>query len=116
MLSDADYAPGKPRMRNEMNRKMIGHIGQCIGHEHDEMNAHGLWTKLEEMYREKTSQNKSLIEKACVEASEREYSGRTNERVPEIHRKRSKEEARERGLKKEVTEVKRRGQGRDTGR
>ena len=32
-LSDADYAPGKPRMRNEMNRKMIGQIRQCIGHE-----------------------------------------------------------------------------------
>ncbi|GFY85814.1 hypothetical protein Acr_04g0005520 [Actinidia rufa] len=30
---DADYAPRKPRMRNEMNRKMIGHIRQCIGHE-----------------------------------------------------------------------------------
>ena len=33
MLSDVDYAPGKPRMRNEMNRKMIGLIKQCIGHE-----------------------------------------------------------------------------------
>ncbi|GFZ16768.1 hypothetical protein Acr_26g0000380 [Actinidia rufa] len=33
MLSDADYAPGKSRMRNEMNRKMIGQIRQCIGHE-----------------------------------------------------------------------------------
>ena len=33
MLSDADYVPEKPRMRNEMNRKMIGHIRQCIGHE-----------------------------------------------------------------------------------
>ncbi|GFS34504.1 hypothetical protein Acr_00g0034260 [Actinidia rufa] len=40
-LSDADYAPGKPRMRNEMNRKMIGHIRQCIEHEHDETSAHG---------------------------------------------------------------------------
>ncbi|GFZ09876.1 hypothetical protein Acr_21g0004750 [Actinidia rufa] len=37
----------------------------------------------------------SLIEKACVEASERDYSGGTNERVLESHRKRSKEEARE---------------------
>ena len=37
----------------------------------------------------------SLIEEACVEASERDYSGGTNERVPESHRKRSKEEARE---------------------
>ncbi|GFY88330.1 hypothetical protein Acr_06g0002700 [Actinidia rufa] len=34
----------------------------------------------------------SLIEEACVEASERDYSGGTNERVPESHRKRSKEE------------------------
>ncbi|GFY99130.1 hypothetical protein Acr_13g0005310 [Actinidia rufa] len=63
--------------------------------EHDETSAHGLWTKLEEMYREKTSQKQSLIEEACVEASVRDYSGGTNERVPESHRKRSKEEARE---------------------
>ncbi|GFY80836.1 hypothetical protein Acr_01g0006450 [Actinidia rufa] len=66
MLSDADYAPGKPRMRNEMNRKMIGQIRQCIGHEHDEMSAHGLWTKLEEMYREKTSQNKALLRRLML--------------------------------------------------
>ncbi|GFZ04754.1 hypothetical protein Acr_17g0003260 [Actinidia rufa] len=44
---------GKPRMRNEMNKKMIGQIRQCIGHEHDERSAHGLRTKLEEMYRER---------------------------------------------------------------
>ena len=37
----------------------------------------------------------SLNEEACVEASERDYSGGTNERVPESHKKRSKEEARE---------------------
>ncbi|GFZ18365.1 subtilase family protein [Actinidia rufa] len=66
MLSDADYAPGKPRMRNEMNRKMIGQIRQCIGHEHDEMSAHGLWTKLKEMYREKTSQNKVLLRRLVL--------------------------------------------------
>ncbi|GFS29311.1 hypothetical protein Acr_00g0006260 [Actinidia rufa] len=66
MLLDADYAPGKPRMRNEMNKKMIGHIRQCIGHEHDEMSAHGLWTKLEEMYREKTSQNKALMRRLVL--------------------------------------------------
>ncbi|GFZ03499.1 hypothetical protein Acr_16g0001230 [Actinidia rufa] len=66
MLSDADYAPGKPRMRNEMNRKMIGQIRQCIGHEHDETSAHGLWTKLEEMYREKTSQNKVLLRRLVL--------------------------------------------------
>ncbi|GFS34659.1 hypothetical protein Acr_00g0035210 [Actinidia rufa] len=65
MLSDADYAP-KPRMRNEMNRKTIGQIRQCIGHEHDEMSAHGLWTKLEEMYREKTSQNKFLLRRLVL--------------------------------------------------
>ncbi|GFS37774.1 hypothetical protein Acr_00g0053870 [Actinidia rufa] len=62
----ADYAPEKPRMRNEMNKKMIGQIRQCIGHEHDEMNAHGLWTKLKEMYREKTSQNKALMRRLVV--------------------------------------------------
>ncbi|GFY91232.1 hypothetical protein Acr_07g0014280 [Actinidia rufa] len=33
MLLDANYAPGKPRMKNEMNKKMIGHIRQCIGYE-----------------------------------------------------------------------------------
>ncbi|GFS45458.1 hypothetical protein Acr_00g0096140 [Actinidia rufa] len=66
MLLDADYAPGKPRMRNEMNRKMIGQIRQCIGHEHDETSAHGLWTKLEEMYQEKTSQNKVLLRRLVL--------------------------------------------------
>ncbi|GFY84191.1 hypothetical protein Acr_03g0009650 [Actinidia rufa] len=66
MLSDADYAPEKPKMRNEMNRKMIGQIRQCIGHEHDEMSAHGLWTKLKEMYREKTSQNKVLLRRLVL--------------------------------------------------
>ncbi|GFZ14786.1 hypothetical protein Acr_24g0009760 [Actinidia rufa] len=66
MLSDADYFPGKPRMRNEMNRKMIGHIRQCIRHEHDETSAHGLWTKLKEMYQEKTSQNKALMRRLVL--------------------------------------------------
>ncbi|GFY96257.1 hypothetical protein Acr_11g0005630 [Actinidia rufa] len=37
----------------------------------------------------------SLNEEACVEASERDYSGGINERVPESHMKRSKEETRE---------------------
>lgn len=38
----------------------------------------------------------SLIEKACIKASERDYSGGTNERVPEKRpQERSKEEARE---------------------
>ena len=36
--------------------------------EHDETSAYELWTKLEEMYREKTSQNKALLKEACVEA------------------------------------------------
>ncbi|GFY95576.1 hypothetical protein Acr_10g0009610 [Actinidia rufa] len=53
-------------MRNEMNKKMIGHIRQCIGHEHDETSAHGLWTKLKEMYREKTSQNKALLRRLVL--------------------------------------------------
>ncbi|GFZ02398.1 hypothetical protein Acr_15g0010060 [Actinidia rufa] len=43
----------------------------------------------------------SLIEKACVEASERDYSGGTNEQVSERHKKRSKEGGQRRGLKKE---------------
>ncbi|GFS36791.1 hypothetical protein Acr_00g0048080 [Actinidia rufa] len=49
-----------------MNRKTIGQIRQYIGHEHDEMSAHGLWTKLEEMYREKTSQNKVLLRRLVL--------------------------------------------------
>ena len=39
----------------------------------------------------------SLIEKACVEASERDYSGGTNERVPE---KRPQEEVKRRGQRR----------------
>ncbi|GFZ18142.1 transketolase family protein [Actinidia rufa] len=34
--------------------------------EHDETSAHGLWTKLEEMYREKTSQNKVLLRRLVL--------------------------------------------------
>ena len=45
--------------------------------EHDETSAYELWTKLEEMYREKTSQNKALLKEACVEAQEKDYSGET---------------------------------------
>ncbi|GFZ06681.1 hypothetical protein Acr_18g0008510 [Actinidia rufa] len=66
MLSDANYALGKPRMRKEMNRKTIGQIRQCIGHEHNETSAHGLWTKLKEMYRKKTSQNKALMRRLVL--------------------------------------------------
>ncbi|GFS35352.1 acyl-CoA N-acyltransferases (NAT) superfamily protein [Actinidia rufa] len=47
----------------------------------------------------------SLSEEACVEASERDYNGGTNERVPESHRKEVKRRVQRRGLKKEVTEV-----------
>ncbi|GFS39223.1 HSP20-like chaperones superfamily protein [Actinidia rufa] len=95
MLSDADYALGKPRMRNEMNRKTIGQIRQCIGHEHDETSAHGFVDQVEGDVPGEDISEQSLNEEACVEASERDYSGETNERVLESHRKRSKEEARE---------------------
>ncbi|GFS30508.1 hypothetical protein Acr_00g0012320 [Actinidia rufa] len=95
MLSDADYAPGKPRMRNEMNRKMIGQIRQCIGHEHDEMSAHGLWTKLKEMYREKTSQNKILLRRLVLKLQRGTTVAEQTSEFQKSHRKRSKEEARE---------------------
>ncbi|GFZ14598.1 hypothetical protein Acr_24g0007880 [Actinidia rufa] len=73
----------------KMNRKTIGLIRQCIGHEvfhhvAQEMSAYDLWIKLEEMYQAKTSRNKALFdEDACeFEASEGDYSGGTYERVP----------------------------------
>ncbi|GFY92213.1 hypothetical protein Acr_08g0006090 [Actinidia rufa] len=53
------------------------------------------WTRVEGDVPGEDISEQSLIEKACVEASERDYSGGTNERVLESHRKRSKEEARE---------------------
>ncbi|GFZ15874.1 hypothetical protein Acr_25g0002830 [Actinidia rufa] len=68
MLLDADYAIRKPRMRNEMNRKMIGQIRQCIGHE-----------------------------EACVEASERDYSSGTYERVTEERSKKRPEKRSQEG-------------------
>ncbi|GFS33625.1 hypothetical protein Acr_00g0029660 [Actinidia rufa] len=90
MLSDADYAPGKPRMRNEMNRKTIRQIRQCIGHE-----CSWVVDQVEGDVPGEEISEQSLNEEACVETSERDYSGGTNERVLESHRKRSKEEARE---------------------
>ncbi|GFY95707.1 hypothetical protein Acr_11g0000130 [Actinidia rufa] len=79
-----------------MNRKTIGQIIQCIGHEHDEMSAHGLWTKLEEMYRKKTSQNKALMRR-LVSKLQRGTTvvEQTSEFQRKGHKKRSKEEARE---------------------
>ncbi|GFY93027.1 hypothetical protein Acr_08g0014230 [Actinidia rufa] len=50
----------------KMNRKTIGLIRQCIGHEvfhhvAQETSAYDLWIKLEEMYQAKTSRNKALL-------------------------------------------------------
>ncbi|GFS41249.1 hypothetical protein Acr_00g0073280 [Actinidia rufa] len=61
MLSDADYAPGKPSMKDTEGDEQEDDWADQTMH----------WTR------------------------ERDYSGGTNERVPESHRKRSKEEARE---------------------
>ncbi|GFY85815.1 hypothetical protein Acr_04g0005530 [Actinidia rufa] len=100
MLSNANYAPGKLRMRNDMNRKMIGHIRQCIGHEHDETSAHGLWTKLKEMYREKTSQNKVLLRRLVLKLQRgttvEEQRASSREPQEEVKRR-----GQRRGLKKE---------------
>ncbi|GFY92575.1 hypothetical protein Acr_08g0009710 [Actinidia rufa] len=52
-------------------RKQIRQIRQCIGHEHDETSAHGLWTKLKEMYWEKTSQNKALMRRLVLKLQRR---------------------------------------------
>ena len=98
MLSATNYALWKPRMEDilfckdlhdplenkgekptekkdekwiKMNRKTIGLIKQCIGHEvfhhvAQETNAYDLWTKLEKMYQAKTSQNKALLMRRLV--------------------------------------------------
>ncbi|GFY85452.1 hypothetical protein Acr_04g0001900 [Actinidia rufa] len=78
-----------------MNRKTIGQIRQCIGHEHDEMSAHEVVDQVEGDVTGEDISKQSLNEEACGETSERDYSGGTNEQVPESHKKRSKEEARE---------------------
>ncbi|GFZ21254.1 hypothetical protein Acr_29g0004160 [Actinidia rufa] len=87
-----------------MNRKTIGQIRQCIGHEHDEMSAHGLWTKLKEMYRKKTSQNKALMRRLVVK-----LQGGTTvaEQTSEFQRPQEevKRSGQRRGLEKEVTEI-----------
>ncbi|GFS34643.1 hypothetical protein Acr_00g0035090 [Actinidia rufa] len=55
----------------KMNRKTIGLIRQCIGHEvfhhiAQETSAYDLWIKLEEMYQAKTSRNKALLMRRLV--------------------------------------------------
>ncbi|GFS39506.1 hypothetical protein Acr_00g0063350 [Actinidia rufa] len=69
MLSDADYAPGKPRMKDTKGDEQEDDWADQTMHwtrGHDEMSAHGLWTKLEEMYLEKTSQNKALLRRLVL--------------------------------------------------
>ncbi|GFY86597.1 hypothetical protein Acr_05g0002360 [Actinidia rufa] len=55
----------------KMNRKTIGLIRQCIGHEvfhhvAQETSAYELWIKLKEMYQAKTSRNKALLMRRLV--------------------------------------------------
>ncbi|GFY90958.1 hypothetical protein Acr_07g0011540 [Actinidia rufa] len=63
---------------------------------HDETSAHGLWTKLEEMYWEKTSQNKALMRRLVLKL---QRGTTVAEQMSEFqrrgHMKRSKEEAKE---------------------
>ncbi|GFS36195.1 plant UBX domain-containing protein 2 [Actinidia rufa] len=98
VLSATNYAIWKPRMEDilfckdlhdplenkeekpeakkdeewrKMNRKTIGLIRQCIGHEvfhhvAQETSAYDLWIKLEEMYQAKTSRNKALLMRRLV--------------------------------------------------
>ncbi|GFY99659.1 hypothetical protein Acr_13g0010590 [Actinidia rufa] len=98
ILSATNYAIWKPRMEDilfckdlhdplenkgekpeakkdeewrKMNRKTIGLIRQCIGHEvfhhvAQETSAYDLWIKLEEMYQAKTSRNKALLIRRLV--------------------------------------------------
>ena len=98
VLSATNYAIWKPRMEDilfckdlhdplenkgekpiatrdeewrKMNRKTIGLIRQCIGHEvfhhvAQETSAYELWIKLEEMYQAKTSRNKALLMRKLV--------------------------------------------------
>ncbi|GFZ17230.1 hypothetical protein Acr_26g0005000 [Actinidia rufa] len=53
---------------SEFDRKAFSEFSRRSGfiREHDEMSAHGLWTKLKEMYREKTSQNKVLLRRLVL--------------------------------------------------
>ncbi|GFZ14534.1 root hair specific 12 [Actinidia rufa] len=88
-----------------MNKKTIGQIRQFIGHEHDETSAHELWTKLEEMYREKTSQNKALMRRLVLKLQR----GTTVGELTSEFQKKCQRRGQRRGLKKEVTEVRKRG-------
>ncbi|GFZ16354.1 hypothetical protein Acr_25g0007630 [Actinidia rufa] len=81
----------KPRMRNEMNKKMIGHIRQCIGHE---------WTKLKEMYREKSSQNKALVRRLVLKLQRGTTVAEQTSEFQRATGRGQKEEAREEVLRK----------------
>ncbi|GFS38638.1 hypothetical protein Acr_00g0058720 [Actinidia rufa] len=69
---------------------------------HDEASAHGLWTKLKEIYREKTFQNKALMRRLVLKLQRGTIVA---EQMSEFQRRDQK-----RGLKKEAIEVKKRGQ------
>ncbi|GFY97422.1 hypothetical protein Acr_11g0017280 [Actinidia rufa] len=60
--------PTRAREVSDFDRRALSEFSRRSGfiREHDEMSAHGLWTKLEEMYREKTSQNKALLRRLVL--------------------------------------------------
>ncbi|GFY92660.1 hypothetical protein Acr_08g0010560 [Actinidia rufa] len=81
----------KDKEWRKMNRKTIGLIRQCIGHEvfhhiAQETSTYELWIKLGGNVSGEDISEQSLIdEETCeFEASERDYSGETYERVPEF--------------------------------
>jgi len=72
-LEHAGVKPTETKVEDwkKMNRKTVGLIRQCIGHEvfhhvAQETDAYALWTKLEEMYQSKTSRNKALLMRRLV--------------------------------------------------
>ncbi|GFY95106.1 hypothetical protein Acr_10g0004910 [Actinidia rufa] len=103
--SSARITPcGKPRMKDTKGDEQEDDWADQTMHwtrGYDEMSAHGLWTKLKRDVPEEDISKQSLNEKACVETSERNYSGGTNERVPEATRRGQKKwpekRSRERG-------------------
>ncbi|GFZ00623.1 hypothetical protein Acr_14g0002580 [Actinidia rufa] len=88
---------GKPRMKDTEGDEQEDDWAdqKCIGHEHDEMSAHGLWTKLKEMYREKTYQNKALLRRLVLKLQRRTIVAEQTSEFQRATGKGQKEEARE---------------------
>ncbi|GFZ09253.1 hypothetical protein Acr_20g0010610 [Actinidia rufa] len=76
---------------------------------HDETSAHGLWTKLKEMYREKTSQNKVLLRRLVLKLQRGTTVAEQTSEFQRATGRGQKEEAREEVSRRRSQRFRRRG-------